>query len=48
MDFDFAGELEEALYACDAAVIVVSAKAGIEVGTTKASTFPNLFVTPVT
>ena len=34
--FDFAGELEEALYACDAAVIVVSAKAGIEVGTTKA------------
>ncbi len=34
--FDFAGEVEEALDAADAAVIVVSAKAGIEVGTMKA------------
>ena len=34
--FDFAGEVEEALDAADAAVIVVSAKAGIEVGTQKA------------
>lgn len=34
--FDFAGEVEEALEACDGAVIVISAKAGIEVGTTKA------------
>ncbi|MBR6396357.1 MAG: elongation factor G [Lachnospiraceae bacterium] len=34
--FDFKGEVEEALYAADAAVIVVSAKAGVEVGTHKA------------
>lgn len=34
--FDFVGEVEEALTACDAAVIVVSAKAGVEVGTLKA------------
>lgn len=34
--FDFVGEVEEALSACDAAVIVVSAKAGVEVGTIKA------------
>ncbi len=34
--FDFIGEVEEALQAADAAVIVVSAKAGIEVGTMKA------------
>lgn len=34
--FDFAGEVEQALSAADAAVIVVSAKAGIEVGTMKA------------
>ncbi len=34
--FDFAGEVEEALDVADAAVIVVSAKAGIEVGTMKA------------
>lgn len=34
--FDFVGEVEEALEAADAAVIVVSAKAGIEVGTLKA------------
>ncbi len=34
--FDFVGEVEEALHACDAAVIVVSAKAGVEIGTMKA------------
>ncbi len=34
--FDFVGEVEEAVSACDAAVIVVSAKKGIEVGTRKA------------
>ena len=34
--FDFVGEVEEALQAADAAVIVVSAKAGVEVGTMKA------------
>ncbi len=34
--FDFIGEVEEALVAADAAVIVVSAKAGVEVGTMKA------------
>ena len=34
--FDFVGEVEEAVSAADAAVIVVSAKAGIEVGTKKA------------
>ena len=34
--FDFVGETEEALAAADAAVIVVSAKAGVEVGTMKA------------
>lgn len=34
--FDFVGEVEEALSACDAAVIVISAKAGVEVGTKKA------------
>lgn len=34
--FDFAGEVEEALSVADAAVIVVAAKAGIEVGTMKA------------
>ena len=34
--FDFVGEVEEALQAADAAVIVISAKAGIEVGTMKA------------
>lgn len=34
--FDFAGEAEEALQAVEAAVIVISAKAGIEVGTMKA------------
>jgi elongation factor G len=34
--FDFVGEVEEALNAADAAVIVISAKAGVEVGTMKA------------
>lgn len=34
--FDFVGEVEEALGAADAAVIVISAKAGVEVGTLKA------------
>lgn len=34
--FDFVGEVEEAVSAADAAVIVVSAKAGVEVGTQKA------------
>ncbi|MDF2612211.1 MAG: hypothetical protein K0R92_3685, partial [Lachnospiraceae bacterium] len=34
--FDFVGEVEEALNAADAAVIVISAKSGVEVGTRKA------------
>ncbi|WP_343208289.1 elongation factor G [Anaerolentibacter hominis] len=34
--FDFVGEVEEAMRVADAAVIVVSAKAGVEVGTMKA------------
>ncbi|MFA9463237.1 MAG: elongation factor G [Velocimicrobium sp.] len=34
--FDFVGEVEEAMQVSDAAVIVISAKAGIEVGTMKA------------
>lgn len=34
--FDFVGEMEEAVSAADAAIIVVSGKAGIEVGTEKA------------
>ncbi len=34
--FDFVGEVEEALSVADAAVIVISAKAGVEVGTMKA------------
>ncbi|MBO4696237.1 MAG: elongation factor G [Lachnospiraceae bacterium] len=34
--FDFVGEVEEAVAAADAAIIVVSAKAGVEVGTQKA------------
>lgn len=37
--FDFVGEVEEALAVADAAVIVVSAKAGVEVGTLKAWDF---------
>ncbi|MEG2441592.1 MAG: elongation factor G [Acetivibrio sp.] len=34
--FDFVGEVEEAMQASDGAVIVISAKAGVEVGTMKA------------
>ena len=34
--FDFVGEVEEAASAADAAIIVVSGKAGVEVGTQKA------------
>ena len=34
--FDFIGETEEAVAAADAAIIVVSGKAGVEVGTQKA------------
>ncbi len=34
--FDFVGEVEEAVRAADAAIIVVSGKAGVEVGTEKA------------
>ena len=34
--FDFAGEAEEAASAADAAIIVVSGKAGVEIGTEKA------------
>lgn len=37
--FDFIGEIEEALAVADAAVIVISAKAGVEVGTVKAWDF---------
>lgn len=37
--FDFVGEVEEALSVADAAVIVISAKAGVEVGTLKAWEF---------
>ncbi|MDK2808892.1 MAG: elongation factor, partial [Clostridiales bacterium] len=33
--FDFVGEVEEAMQVADAAVIVISAKAGVEVGTIK-------------
>ena len=33
---DFIGEVQEGLYAADGAVIVVSAKSGVEVGTIKA------------
>ena len=34
--FDFVGEVEEAMNAADAAVIVIAAKSGVEVGTMKA------------
>ncbi len=37
--FDFVGEVEEAVAAADAAIIVVSGKAGVEVGTQKAWDF---------
>ncbi len=44
--FDFVGEVEEALAVADAAVIVVSAKAGVEVGTMKAWDFCEKFRLP--
>lgn len=44
--FDFIGEVEEALSACDAVVIVVSAKAGVEVGTMKAWDFCEKYKLP--
>ncbi len=44
--FDFVGEVEEALTAADAAVIVVSAKAGVEVGTMKAWDFCEKYSLP--
>ena len=44
--FDFVGEVEEALQAADAAVIVVSAKAGVEVGTMKAWDYCERFQLP--
>jgi elongation factor G len=44
--FDFVGEAEEALAAADAAIIVVSAKAGVEVGTLKAWDFCEKFKLP--
>lgn len=34
--FDFVGEIQEAMHAADGAVIIVSAKSGVEVGTRKA------------
>jgi elongation factor G len=37
--FDFVGEVEEALAAADAAIIIVSAKSGVEVGALKAWDF---------
>lgn len=44
--FDFIGEEEEALQAADAAVIVVSGKAGVEVGTVKAWEYCEKFKLP--
>lgn len=44
--FDFVGEVEEALSAADAAVIVISAKAGVEVGTMKAWDFCEKYKLP--
>lgn len=44
--FDFVGEVEEGLSAADAAVIVVSAKAGVEVGTMKAWDFCEKYKLP--
>ena len=44
--FDFVGEVEEALAVADAAVIVISAKAGVEVGTLKAWDFCEKFNLP--
>ncbi len=44
--FDFIGETVEAFSAADAAVIVISAKAGVEVGTTKAWDYCEKFNIP--
>lgn len=44
--FDFVGEVEEAVSAADAAVIVVSGKAGVEVGTEKAWELCNKYNLP--
>ncbi|MDD6213029.1 MAG: elongation factor G [Clostridiales bacterium] len=44
--FDFTGEVEEALSAAGAAVIVVNAKSGVEVGTQKAWELCNKFNLP--
>jgi elongation factor G len=44
--FDFVGEVEEALAAADAAVIVISAKAGVEVGTMKSWDFCEKYKLP--
>ena len=43
---DFIGETEEALSVADAAIIVVSAKAGVEAGTQKAWNFCEKFEVP--
>lgn len=44
--FDFAGEVYEALSAADAAVIVISGKAGVEVGTVKSFEYCEKFGIP--
>ena len=44
--FDFVGEVEEAVSAADAAVIVVSGKAGVQVGTEKAWELCNKYKLP--
>ena len=44
--FDFIGATEEGISVCDAAVIVVNAKSGIEVGTVKAWNFCEKFSIP--
>ncbi len=44
--FDFVGEVEEALSVADAAIIVVSAKAGVEVGTMKSWDFCEKYQLP--
>lgn len=41
--FDFVGEVEEAVGAADAAIIVVSGKSGVEVGTEKTHCNPYTF-----
>ncbi len=44
--FDFVGEVEEAISAADAAIIVVSGKAGVQVGTEKAWDLCNKYEIP--